>query len=576
MLRILLCCGTLCLSLLAFNFNLSSQAAGSGDALVFDGNDEYINFNDVLNDGDFTIEFWFNPSNATWSGTMFDLTEHGSGATRKYFFVEGSQSNIKFWFESANDADVQIAASTSFSANTWYHVAAVGGFNRSDDHYLYINGERVGTSTVNTDGKPTTFPSTIWLGQNQSTYIVTDAAFPGQMDELRIWSDIRTQSEIRDNMCKKLTGAEANLDLYYSLDGASNVTDGIKDGSSGGNDATMNNMEDSDVVTSSLPLGDAIVYDFGISTATSDLNLASSYGDDLTIEVTAGTADALYLYRVDAEPNVTTAPGTQTQLSQVVYYGVKAINPSGFTYTVTYNYDGHPGITDESVLELAKRDDNSDATWSQETATLNTGSNTLTLPGQTGTEYILASVGTNTLPIDLVYFDAEVVYNDVQLSWQTASEVNNDYFTIERSANGFDWQVILRQDGMGNSSQLNSYFALDNDPISGISYYRLKQTDFDGSFEYFDPAQVEVNYHKEFLHVYPNPTKGLLNVFVSNKINETTKLTIRDNLGAIVYEAEFIQGEPIWNEEIVIEGAGMYFVHAEVGKQSTVKKVIVE
>ncbi|MGB4973315.1 MAG: T9SS type A sorting domain-containing protein [Cyclobacteriaceae bacterium] len=111
------------------------------------------------------------------------------------------------------------------------------------------------------------------------------------------------------------------------------------------------------------------------------------------------------------------------------------------------------------------------------------------------------------LPIELVSFSAKLLDKKlVKLDWQTATEVNNDYFTIERSQNGSDWQVMSRVNGAGNSSSFLTYSIIDSKPYFGISYYRLKQTDFDGQFEYSQISSVNIERsNNSLVEIYPNP-----------------------------------------------------------------------
>jgi len=89
------------------------------------------------------------------------------------------------------------------------------------------------------------------------------------------------------------------------------------------------------------------------------------------------------------------------------------------------------------------------------------------------------------LPIELISFEAKMNDNkQVDIFWATASEQNNDFFTIERSTDGLNWEIVTTVAGAGNSINRIDYHAYDARPVSGISYYRLKQTDFDGAFEY--------------------------------------------------------------------------------------------
>ncbi len=105
-------------------------------------------------------------------------------------------------------------------------------------------------------------------------------------------------------------------------------------------------------------------------------------------------------------------------------------------------------------------------------------------------EYDNIDIDDNFLPIDLLSFDAKVKSSNVILNWITASEVNNDYFTIERSRDLTNWEVVGMIKGSGTTSIATEYSLTDFSPLKGVSYYRLKQTDFDGSFEYFAPKAV--------------------------------------------------------------------------------------
>lgn len=111
------------------------------------------------------------------------------------------------------------------------------------------------------------------------------------------------------------------------------------------------------------------------------------------------------------------------------------------------------------------------------------------------------------LPIELLSFG--VGANDLRqvvIEWSTASQVNNDYFTIQRSKNGFDWEDVKEIPGAGNNNTQMDYHFIDPNPYKGVSYYRLKQTDYDGNFEIFDPKAVVIkNEQTVGLHIKPNP-----------------------------------------------------------------------
>lgn len=116
-------------------------------------------------------------------------------------------------------------------------------------------------------------------------------------------------------------------------------------------------------------------------------------------------------------------------------------------------------------------------------------------------------VNPSPLPVMLIYFKHEVnSKNEVILTWSTASEKNNDYFTVERSATQTGFKEIVRVKGSGTTSQTKVYTFVDKQPLTGTSYYRLKQTDFNGSYEVFAFIEVKVERQEQArLTVFPNP-----------------------------------------------------------------------
>ena len=140
------------------------------------------------------------------------------------------------------------------------------------------------------------------------------------------------------------------------------------------------------------------------------------------------------------------------------------------------------------------------------TATLSSlGCNDITLqingPGIPN-QFIL--IDCNVLPIKLIRFNAEINSNNVELFWSTASEINNDFFTLEKSKDGINWSAFAEQPGAGNSNTILNYKGLDYNPYQGVSYYRLKQTDFDGKFEYSNIISIK-NINKSSISISPNP-----------------------------------------------------------------------
>ncbi|MCE7992291.1 MAG: hypothetical protein HEP71_09935 [Roseivirga sp.] len=119
------------------------------------------------------------------------------------------------------------------------------------------------------------------------------------------------------------------------------------------------------------------------------------------------------------------------------------------------------------------------------------GSNTVTLTGGDNFGDIYAMDDTlDRLPIVLISFEGKAVDGKVELTWTTGSEEDNSFFTVERSTNGFDFEPILFVNGAGDSKTFINYTATDVNPEEGLMYYRLKQTDFNGTFSYSELVSV--------------------------------------------------------------------------------------
>jgi hypothetical protein len=159
------------------------------------------------------------------------------------------------------------------------------------------------------------------------------------------------------------------------------------------------------------------------------------------------------------------------------------------------------------------------------------------------------------LPIELISFEASLYKRQVELIWQTASELNNDYFCIERSSNGVDWKVLETIEGAGISNESLSYQTYDPYPLKGISYYRLKQTDYDGKFTY---SSIESISNTEGVMVLPNPGSGLF--FVSGlSERKESEILIRDITGKeiIKIHSDGLQSQAI---DLSQHPGGIYFV----------------
>ena len=128
--------------------------------------------------------------------------------------------------------------------------------------------------------------------------------------------------------------------------------------------------------------------------------------------------------------------------------------------------------------------------------------------GSVNSNQILTSTE-EVLPVELVHFTAREKDQMVYLTWETLTEINSDYFLLEKSQNGRDWSILAHLDGSLESNQSIVYDYIDRRPFIGTNYYRLSQYDLDGSLEVFDIVSAETHAADE-IQLFPNPAENEL------------------------------------------------------------------
>jgi len=188
----------------------------------------------------------------------------------------------------------------------------------------------------------------------------------------------------------------------------------------------------------------------------------------------------------------------------------------------------------------------------------------------------------NALPIELASFNAEAVGRTVKLTWETASETNNDYFSLLRSKDGANFDELAIVQGVGTSLTTVDYEIVDERPYQGISYYKLLQTDFDGTEVEVGLVSVQVaNSNDEILvSAYPNPTIGEdINVSVSGlNGNEEVPVVVFDEFGKRYYQGKY-QADDSGHLNFIITdtsnwGSGIFILQMNTEKGSIGIKLI--
>ncbi|MFK8102846.1 MAG: alpha/beta fold hydrolase [Saprospiraceae bacterium] len=172
------------------------------------------------------------------------------------------------------------------------------------------------------------------------------------------------------------------------------------------------------------------------------------------------------------------------------------------------------------------------------------------------------------LAVDLLNFTATKKEKQVVLDWSTASEENNSHFELERATDGRNFEKIGTIQGAGTTVTTQYYQFLDTAPFTNHNYYRLKQVDFSGAFEYSDIVYVRFEQAGIQLHrTYPNPVQKQVFLEFSSGSTEPITLSLYNTIGQIVRQENYVPylGENKLNFSLSTESAGFYLLELQQG-----------
>jgi hypothetical protein len=200
--------------------------------------------------------------------------------------------------------------------------------------------------------------------------------------------------------------------------------------------------------------------------------------------------------------------------------------------------------------------------------------------GGTQTFYFGSKSASSPLPVELLYFEAQrTTAQYIDLTWSTASEHNNDFFTVERTTDGIHFEEIAKVKGAGNVDVIKNYAAVDVHPLYKNVYYRLKQTDFDGKFVYSALVAIRSDdISKKQFNLFPNPSNGTLFIRMPDSSDQTT-ICITDMMGKEVFSKVILPGmEPVLiglelNDKLP---TGMYTVIISSAGEILQKKLLIK
>jgi len=251
-----------------------------------------------------------------------------------------------------------------------------------------------------------------------------------------------------------------------------------------------------------------------------------------------GSFKAQYHFSPNAHAN-DSIESTLTKVSQVEYWDLEPVSSANVdNVTLYFDNQGESGITETSSLKVAHWTGD---VW-EDLDNSAYGSNYVTslFPPSSFSPFTLSTDNNidNPLPVEIISFESNCIGNSVSINWKTATETNNAKFILERSYNAEDWTEIADITGAGNSSTIQSYNFIDNEPNYNFNYYKLKQVDFDGHYKYSKIISAACMFaNSNNINLYPNPTNNYVTISVCKAIIGS-EYTIINNIGQIILDGK--------------------------------------
>ena len=577
-----------------FITHLSAQ--GGGNALDFDGSDDYVELSFNMNNlTQFSIEGWVKTT--TYQGGRISFF----GAP---YLIRFGRKDNDVWayaeqtYQSASVGVTSIASSTSDFTGKWYHFAVVCN---TSSIKIYVNGNLEANQSISISGFGTDGNGyNAHIGGRIMNHPPT-GYLAGVIDDVRFWNDTRTAAEIQENMHKELVGDETGLRAYYKMSNGTGTS--LTDNSSNSNTGTLTNMVNGDWVTSY-----AVIGGLGSSYKTDVEGIWSVSGtseSDASTGLTMTVGSALTAGNFAVFGNNNTGNAVSSDLGSVASTHrlgrIWQVDESG-TVTATIKIDmsdataGNPGTGTASNYRLLYRsgtsgDFSSVATGSSISGDVVTFSSVSLQDGY----YTMGAESDACLPVELASFELLETRNEgITLQWITESEINNLGFNLDRKTPITDWSQIASYvthpalQGQGSVSHQTIYTFTDNTVYEDESYdYRLSDVDYDGNVEYHSLQLMGLtssNVPEQFILYpnYPNPFNPVTTIRYDLSKESFVNITIYDMLGNVVnnlvntnqssgyksvqWNAINNQGEPV--------SAGVYLYKIQAGDFVDTNKMI--
>ncbi|RYF90579.1 MAG: choice-of-anchor D domain-containing protein [Chitinophagaceae bacterium] len=488
-----------------FAFSISGNFAGGAQALAFDGVNDRVDLPFTFS-GSYTKEAWINTNTLTGFPNILS----GDPNTGTAIFLNNGRLAAGH-----GPGFAQVLDAAALSSGTWYHVAVTYNAGTGVMN-LYKNAALVATAS-----SVAGYTETV---QQIGTFSAGNF-FNGLIDEVRFWNTARSAADILSTMNCALNGTEAGLIAYY------NFNQGAQAGNNAGltvlNDLVGNCPQNGTLVNFALngSVSNWVSPGGTTGSCTPQVSNISVTGNNICIpiaDVTPVAADNTD-YGLVTVPNtadhsfvITNNGGAALTISSIVISGVDA---ALFTVQAAPATSVLPGASTTFIIRFIPSGANG---IKNATITINNND-----ANEAAYNFAVRGEVFDPLPVTLVYFNASNAGRYSRLVWETATEINNKGFEIQRSINGSNaWETIGYVPGT-NITNGSKYSFNDLAPLKGINTYRLNQLDFDGRSSLSKIEAVDFAGNDVLISVYPNPVKDKLNLVFNDAklINSNAKIT---------------------------------------------------
>ncbi len=514
----------------------------------------------ILNNGSGSTPFWtedFGTASCAARGTLANGFVSANGTWTQTNGANGAAANE--WYVSPTEANMGLGGcgdgceNDPTLTNSTLHLSAIGGLCGTPDcgsaynatNANHITDKRVESPIINCTGQSSIQMSFLYIGNGENT-----------VDNFTVWYfDGTTWSQIADPAVSGLCGPLCGLGLCQGV--WTNFTVSLP--------ASANNNPNVRIGFRWVNNGNGAGSD--PSAGIDDIRLISLNNSIFTAE---------YFPTNPQVPYGNILAPTLTALSDCEYWildrnlGTEA-RVVGLTWNAATCYN-----TDHPSFEVARYDGIS--TW-QDHDGISVGvpaAGVVTTPVAIANFSPLAIAYIPTpLPVEMLNISAICENGLGIISWETASEINNSHFIIERSSDAIHWTEIGRKEGSGNSNSLLSYTWSDINPIEK-SYFRLKQVDFDGQYKIYDPIYLECESKEQWVNIYPNPSNGLIQIKLSKGV-QLDVFMIYSSMGQPIVSPTIssIKGSDITSIDISYLESGTYYLKLLVNGEWLTRPVVV-